>query len=77
MKKESPDDIVFCREFENDIQAQIQTEPLRSAGIPYILDNKIFSNIYPIGFNSLGAVRVMVFRRDLERAQQLLADVDD
>lgn len=72
--KTSPDDIVYCRSYQNDVEAQIMTEPLRFNRIPYIIDNKVFSNIYPIGFNSIGEVRVMVFRRDLEKALSLLKD---
>lgn len=71
-KRDNGDEIVFCKDFDNDISAQIETEVLRANNIPYILDNQVFSNIYPIGFNSLGAVRLMVFRRDLERALELL-----
>lgn len=72
--KTSPDDIVYCRSYQNDAEAQILTELLRLNHIPYIIDNKVFSNIYPIGFNSIGEVRVMVFRRDLEKALSLLKD---
>ena len=67
---------VLCREFPNDTEARIAQAALENAGIESILDNDIFSRIYPIGFNSLGAIRLMVKGRDLQRALDIISSLN-
>lgn len=69
-------EIVLCRAFFNDTEARIALAALENAGITAIIDNDVFSRIYPIGFNSLGALRLMVHRRDLERASDIVDGLD-
>ncbi len=61
-------EIVLCREFINEAKARIALAALENNGIESIIDNVVFSRIYPIGTSRLGALRLMVRRRDLERA---------
>lgn len=67
-----PDDIVLCHEFSSDADARMAQAILSQEGIKSILDNETFSRIYPIGFNSLGGIRLMVRAADLSRATILL-----
>ncbi len=65
-------EIVLCREFINDVEARIALAALENEGIEAVIDNEIFSRIYPIGNSDLGTLRLMVKRRDLERALQIV-----
>jgi len=65
-------EIVLCHEFTNDAEAHIAEAALRNEGIEAIIDNEIFSRIYPIGFNTIGGTRLMVRRRDLDRATEII-----
>ncbi len=65
-------EIVLCREFSSDAEAHIAQAALEENGIEVILDNEIFSRIYPIGFNSLGGIRLMVRNRDLNKASEII-----
>ncbi|MDE6100242.1 MAG: DUF2007 domain-containing protein [Paramuribaculum sp.] len=69
-------EIVLCREFANDAEARIALAALENEGINAIIDNDVFSRIYPIGFSSLGALRLMVCRRDLDRASEIIESLN-
>lgn len=56
-----------------NVEATMIRDLLESAGIPYMLTNETFSSIYPIGHNSIGEIQVLVFERDVENVQKLLA----
>lgn len=65
-------ELVLCREFTSDIYAQAAVAALKEAGILCTIDNEIFSRIYP-GLNaSWGCLRLMVFNRDLDKANKIL-----
>ncbi len=68
----SDSQIVLCREFMNEAEARIALAALDSEGIEAIIDNEVFSRIYPIGNSSLGALRLMVRRHDLEKALDIV-----
>ncbi len=68
----SDQELTLCREFTSDIEAQVAAETLKQAGIICVIDNEIFSRIYPIMNAPWGCLRLMVFRRDLEKATQIL-----
>lgn len=74
MAKQSPDDIVLCKTFETEAEAYIACGALKAAGIRSVVDNSVFGSVLPIGFNSIGAFRLMVFRKDLPQARQLLSE---
>lgn len=65
-------EIVLCRQFSNDTEAHIALAALENEGIQSIIDNDVFSRIYPIGTSALGALRLMVRRRDLEKALDIV-----
>lgn len=65
-------ELVVCREFIYDAEAHIAEAALRQEGIMCVIENELFSRIYPIGTSDLGELRLMVFRRDLERAEQII-----
>lgn len=65
--------VVLLEVYSHDMDALMAQGALEENGIPSIIDNGIFSRIYPIGFNSLGGVRLMVLERDLARARQIIA----
>lgn len=68
----SDSELVVCREFISDAEAHIAEAALRQEGIMCVIENELFSRIYPIGTSDLGGLRLMVFRRDLERAEQII-----
>ncbi len=77
MKQESGDELVTLAEYPHDWQAHIAKGILDDAGIPCIINNELFGGIYPIGFNSIGAITVSVRRRDLEEARRLTDHCSD
>ena len=66
------DEIVLCRRFYDDVAANLALGALRENGIPSTIDNQIFSSVYPLGMSSLGALRLMVFGKDLQRANEII-----
>lgn len=65
-------ELTLCREFSSDIDAQIAETALKQAGIICTIDNQIFSRIYPILNAPWGCLRLMVFGRDLDKANEIL-----
>ncbi len=65
-------EIVLCRTFSSDASAHIAQSLLEEAGIQSIIDNQIFGSVYPIGFNSLGGFRLMVNKKDLPKAMEIV-----
>lgn len=70
---DSSDKLVVVKSFSTLWEAQIAMSQLEQQEIPAMLTNENFSSIYPIGFNSVGEVSIMVFERDLERARRAVA----
>lgn len=71
----SNDDLVLVRSFDLDWQAHIAKSLLEEHGIRSIIDNEVIGTLLPLGFNSLGGFRLMVFRSDLPKARELVADM--
>lgn len=67
-------DLIIAATFDFDWQAHMAKGILDEHDIPSVLDNEIFSSLYPIGFNSIGGINLRVFRRDLERAQKIIGE---
>ncbi len=61
--------IVLCRSFYDDIAANLAAVALRDHDVPCTIDNQVFSSVYPLGMSALGALRLMVFKKDLEKAR--------
>lgn len=63
-------DLVLCARYTDAPTASIAQGLLESNDIPAIIDNEIMGTIFP----PAGAVRLMVRRMDLERAQSIIAE---
>ncbi len=72
MKKENDSDLVVLNEYFTDAEAYIAKGVLETNGIPCVINNEIMSSIYPLPVSSVGGVRLLVFRQDVETAQSLL-----
>lgn len=66
------DSLIVLKEFYSDADAHIAKGVLDSEGIPCIINNEIFSSVYPITTAPWGAIKLLVFRRDYEKALQIL-----
>ncbi|MCM1292641.1 MAG: DUF2007 domain-containing protein [Bacteroides sp.] len=64
-------EITLCREFDSDAEAHIAMAALQQEGIVCVIENELFSRIYPVG-GMLGGLRLMVHRRDLDKALQIV-----
>lgn len=74
----SKNDLVHLTTLSTDAEAHIVAGMLESEGIPTVLDNSVFgSSVYPIGFNSIGGIRLMVRSCDLNKAAALLESHGD
>lgn len=72
MKKGNDSDLVLLNEYYSDAEAYIAKGVLETNGIPCVINNEIMSSVYPITVTTLGAIRLMVFERDLDTARELL-----
>lgn len=66
------DDLVIFDTYVNDADAYIAKGVLETNGIPCVINNEIFSSVYPVTLSPWGAIKLLVFRRDLERAHQIM-----
>ena len=58
--------------YSTDWEAHIAEGVLSSNGIPCTLTNETFSSIYPIGFNSIGGINLIVPAEYAAQAGELL-----
>lgn len=65
-------EIVLCREYPTDFQAHMAQAALEQEGIESIIDNELFSSVYPVGVGGWSSLRLMVRQRDLERARAIV-----
>ncbi|MBO4955397.1 MAG: DUF2007 domain-containing protein [Muribaculaceae bacterium] len=68
----SDDELVECHEFATDAEAHIAEAWLKQEGIDCYLFNEIFSSLYPVGVAPFGGIRLMVRKRDLEKANDII-----
>lgn len=68
----SDDELVECHEFSTDAEAHLAEAWLNQEGIDCYLFNEIFSSLYPVGVAPFGGIRLMVRRRDMERAADII-----
>ena len=66
-------ELIIVATFDFDWQAHMAQGLLAEQEIPSTLDNEIFASLYPIGFNSIGGINLRVFRRDADRARDIIA----
>lgn len=67
---------VTINSYEHDWQAGMAESILKDHDIPCVLGNQDFASIYPIGFNSLGAITVSVPEVFAEQASELLKNLN-
>lgn len=72
-KEEPQDRLVTIKTFATLWEAHVALGVLNELEIPAMLTNETFSQIYPVGFNTLGEVGLMVYERDAERAREAVA----
>lgn len=69
---EKDDDLILLNTYYSDADAYIAKGVLETNGIPCIINNEIMSSVYPLTVTPLGGIRLLIFRRDLEAARELL-----
>lgn len=67
-----PDNPVVCGIFSTEPEAYLVKSILEQEGIYVAMFNDSISRIYPIGFNSIGGIRLMVRGSDLQRALDIV-----
>lgn len=70
MKK--PDDLVILDVYRDAVTAYMEKGVLAENGVESMVTNELMSSILPLNM-ALGEVRLLVFRRDLEKAREILA----
>ncbi|MDE6098119.1 MAG: DUF2007 domain-containing protein [Muribaculaceae bacterium] len=63
---------VVVNTYSHDWEARIAKGVLDQAGIPAVIQNETFSSIYPVGFNSIGGLPLLVPAEMATRAKKLL-----
>lgn len=69
------DKIVLLKAFDLAIDANLAKTKLDAHDIPCFLSNE--NGIYPIPINSMLGVRLMVFKNDVDKANEILNDESD
>ncbi len=69
--------LIILKEYSSDAEAYIDKGLLEANGVKCILNNEIMSSIYPITFNSIGIIKLLVLKRDEETARRILAAGND
>ena len=71
-KPDNDDRLVVFNSYVNDADAYIAKGVLETNGVPCIIDNEIFSSVYPVGLAPWGSIKLLIFRRDMEKAIQIM-----
>lgn len=64
--------LVVLDSFNSDVEAHIAQGVLESNGVKCIINNEIMSSIYPLTLTSIGGIKLLVRREDLELAKEIL-----
>lgn len=67
------EELVTLGEYENTIEASMVKGVLETNGVPAMLTNEIMSNVLSLAPINYGMVKVLVFKSDLQLAQDILA----
>lgn len=70
--KQTNDTSITIATYSTDWEAHIAEGVLANEGIPCTLTNETFSSIYPIGFNSIGGINLVVPAEYADTARRLL-----
>ena len=71
-KPDNDDRLVVFNSYVNDADAYIAKGVLETNGVPCIINNEIFSSVYPVGLSPWGSIKLLIFRRDMEKAIQIM-----
>lgn len=71
-KPDNDDRLVVFNSYVNDADAYIAKGVLETNGVPCIINNEIFSSVYPVGLAPWGSIKLLIFRRDVEKAIQIM-----
>lgn len=71
-KSDNDDRLVVFNSYVNDADAYIAKGVLETNGVPCIINNEIFSSVYPVGLAPWGSIKLLIFRRDMEKAIQII-----
>lgn len=66
------DKIVTLNTYMDSMQAEIDLGKLQTAGISCYIDENA-TGIYPLYADALGAYKIKVFEKDLQKSRELLA----
>jgi hypothetical protein len=68
------EDLALCHIATGEPKARIISTLLEDFGIPTNLVSHVPPSLYPVVLDGLAEVRIMVRRRDLARAKQIIKD---
>ncbi|MBO5297753.1 MAG: DUF2007 domain-containing protein [Candidatus Homeothermus sp.] len=71
-KPDNDDRLVVFNSYVNDADAYIAKGVLETNGVPCIINNEIFSSVYPVGLAPWGSIKLLIFRRDMEKAIRIM-----
>ncbi len=71
-KSDNDDRLVVFNSYVNDADAYIAKGVLETNGVPCIINNEIFSSVYPVGLAPWGSIKLLIFRRDMEKAIRIM-----
>ena len=74
-KNDNPDELILFNAYPTDADAYIAKGVLETNDIPCIVENEIMATMLS-GFGGMGGYRLMIFRRDLGAATELLRPQD-
>jgi len=66
--------LVLLGVYNSDVDAHIAKGVLETHGIPAIIDNEVFSSVFPATLTPVGGLRLLVHRGDEDAARKVLAD---
>jgi hypothetical protein len=64
--------LVLLQTFASDIEAHIAKGVLDTNGIYAVIENEIFSSVFPATLSRIGELRLMVRPEDVDIARELL-----
>lgn len=71
-KPDNDDRLVVFNSYVNDADAYIAKGVLETNGVPCIINNEIFSSVYPVGLAPWGSIKLLIFHRDMEKAIRIM-----
>ena len=71
-RPDDKDELVVFDTYTSDADAYIAKGVLETNGVPCIINNEIFSSVYPVTLSPWGVIKLLVFRHDLEKAVSIM-----